>query len=258
MLAEDIAKRLQETFASNEKVREGLTDAEALTLLDWGIAYATALAARLAANPPTAQMTEEQIGEVGYTLTRLMTRMNWLVTYRTRKDAAWLVQTFQQVNKLSQELLGEQAPVISSEQIQGWLDYEIQRTNDALIQNLTAQLSPPEIAPPASPEGGQPAAGHPVVGSAQPAQPPQSGQPASGHPVVGAPQPAQPEPSAPPSLPGRSPSATEAPADEPSKPPAKPLSNLTEKILSSLLPGRKPTETNEHAPDTGEDHDQQE
>ncbi len=206
MLAEDISKRLQETFASNEKVREGLTDAEAMTLLDWGIDYAKALAARLAGNPQTSQMTEEQIGEVGYTLTRLMTRMNWLVTYRTRKDAAWLVQTFQQVNKFSQDLLGEQAPVISSEQIAGWLDYEIQRTNDALIQNLIARLSPPEMGTPATPESGQPAAGHPVVGAPQPGQtgqPSQPRQPASGHPVVGgshpgpAGQPTRPEPSAP-------------------------------------------------------------
>jgi hypothetical protein len=155
MPPEVIAKKIQDALASSEKVREGLADAEALPFMDWGIAYAEVLGARLAA-PGKPELNEEQIGEVAYGLTRLMTRLTWLVTYRDKKDADWLTQTFQMVNKLSGELLGEGAPVFSDAEIAAWLAEHSQRTNGELLQAFMVRFAPPEMASAAPEPGSEP------------------------------------------------------------------------------------------------------
>jgi hypothetical protein len=147
MPPEQWAKQIQDAIASSTKVREGLSDDDALPLMDWGIAYANALAARLSA-PDAPEPTGEQVGNTAYSLTRLMTRITWLVTYRTKKDARWLTQTFQMVNKLSQELLGSDAPVFSDEEIAAWIADHPNHTDGDLIRNLMARLSPPTAAVP--------------------------------------------------------------------------------------------------------------
>jgi hypothetical protein len=150
------SKHIQDVLATNEKVREGLTDDEALPLMDWGIQYAGVLAARLAA-PDSPEPDEEQVNNVAYSLTRLMTRLNWLVTYRDKKDAAWLTQTFQMVNKLSRELLSDDAPVFSEAEIAAWIADHHNHTNGELIQNLMARLIPSATASPESESPGEPA-----------------------------------------------------------------------------------------------------
>jgi hypothetical protein len=114
MPSEELSKQIQDTLVTNEKVREGLASDDALPFMDWGSAYADVLAEHLAA-PETPEPNEEQVNETAYALARLMMRINWLVTYRKQKDAAWLTQTFQMVNKLSRDLLGEAAPVFTDE-----------------------------------------------------------------------------------------------------------------------------------------------
>jgi hypothetical protein len=156
------SKHIQDVLATNEKVREGLTDDEALPLMDWGIQYAGVLAARLTVLD-RPEPDEEQVNNVAYSLTRLMTRLNWLVTYRDKKDAAWLTQTFQMVNKLSQELLSDDAPVFSEEEIAAWIAGHHNHTNGELIQNFMARLIPsamvaPESEPPVEPTPEPPAA----------------------------------------------------------------------------------------------------
>ena len=137
-----------ESLADTAQIREGLHDEEALPLIEWGTRYAHLLAARLDA-PDAPVADEEQVKMTAYTLVRLMTRLTWLVTYRHKKDAAWLTQTFQMVNKLSRDLLGSDAPVFPDEAISAWLAEHSSRTNGDLLQHLMTQMTPPALIPPA-------------------------------------------------------------------------------------------------------------
>jgi len=155
------ARRIQDAIATNSKIRDGLHDPEAIRLVEWGNTYAAKLSTRLAA-PDTPSPDEEQVDNAAYSLARLLTRINWLVSYRHKKDATWLTRTFQMVNSLNRELLGDDAPVVSDEEIAAWIA-EHSATDDAsLIQDLIARLSPPtpesteadagsDTAPPAPP-----------------------------------------------------------------------------------------------------------
>lgn len=138
---ERAARLMQDTIVSTEKVRDGLRDDEAIPFVEWGLARARQLAARLAQTDQLAS-DEEQIADQGYGLARLMTRLNWLVTYRFKKDAAWLTRTFQMVNQLSRELYGEEAPTFSDEEIAAWLDGHSARSNAELLAELIAHLTP--------------------------------------------------------------------------------------------------------------------
>jgi len=164
---ERAAQLMQDTIVSSEKVRDGLRDEEAVPFVEWGLARARQLAARLATAGQLAA-DEEQIADQGYALTRLMTRVNWLVTYRHKKDAAWLTRTFQMVNQLSREVYGEEAPTFSDEEIAAWLAGQGARSNAELIGELVARLTPPSAPAPAGPT--------PPPGSASPA-PPLAGRP---------------------------------------------------------------------------------
>lgn len=163
---ERAVRLMQDTIVSTEKVRDGLRDDEAIPFVEWGLARARQLAARLAEVDQLAT-DEEQIADQGYGLARLMTRLNWLVTYRFKKDAAWLTRTFQMVNQLSRELYGEQAPTFSDEEIAAWLAGHSARSNADLLRDLVARLTPP--APPDSAPG-EPAP--PDPGSESPAAAP--------------------------------------------------------------------------------------
>lgn len=140
-------KQIQDALAGNSGMREGLRDDEALPLVNWGAEQAETIAQRLAeadAPPPDA----EQIDMAGYTLGRLLTRITWVVTYRTKKDAAWLTRTFAKINALSQELFGPDAPTLSDEEIAAWIADQPNRTNGELVNDLIARLTPGRAAPP--------------------------------------------------------------------------------------------------------------
>jgi hypothetical protein len=153
MPPEELSKQIQDTLVTNEKVREGLASDDALPFMDWGSAYADVLAERLAA-PETPEPSEEQVNETAYALARLMMRINWLVTYLNQKDAAWLTQTFQMVNKLSRDLLGEAAPIFADDEIAAWLAEHRARTDRDLLQDFMARLSPPAPPMPENPPAG--------------------------------------------------------------------------------------------------------
>jgi len=101
---ERMAKQIEDTIVSTEKVRDGLRDDDAIPFVEWGLARARQIAARMVT--PDQMPDEEQVADKAYALTRLMTRINWLVTYRHKKDASWLARTFQMINNLSRELYG--------------------------------------------------------------------------------------------------------------------------------------------------------
>ncbi|MGQ9850659.1 MAG: hypothetical protein ACUVSU_11490 [Aggregatilineaceae bacterium] len=150
---ERAARLIEDTLISTEKVRDGLRDDEAIPFVEWGLARARQLAVRLTASA-TASLDEEQVADTGYSLARLMTRINWLVTYRHKKDAAWLTRTFQMINQLSRDLYGDDAPTFSDEEIATWLASQATRTNAELIADLMARLTPdrpPDTALPATP-----------------------------------------------------------------------------------------------------------
>jgi hypothetical protein len=134
-------RQIQDVIADTSAVREGLHDDEATPLIDWGAVQAEHIGARLV-EPDTPEPDEEQVGEIGYTLVRLMTRITWLVTYRHKKDAAWLTKTFQMVNKLNADLHGPDAPTLSDDAIAAWIADHPNHTNGELVQDLIARLTP--------------------------------------------------------------------------------------------------------------------
>lgn len=134
-------QKLREAVVSTSAVREGLPDDDAIPFIEWGSAHADVVARRLAA-PGSPPPSEEQVAGMAYTLTRLLTRLNWLVTYRSKKDAAWLARTFAMVNQLSRELHGDEAPTLSDEEIAAWIADQPNRTDRELLQQLVARLTP--------------------------------------------------------------------------------------------------------------------
>lgn len=164
--AQQWAQRMQDTIATNSKVRDGLRDEAALALVEWGATYAEQIAARMA-GPGDAPPDSEQVESTGYTLTRLLTRLNWLVTYRRKKDATWLTRTFEAVNALNRELYGADAPVFSDEAIQAWITQEDSRSEAEMIAELIARLTPP-----AAPAAEAPSPGEPPPEPSEPDMPP--------------------------------------------------------------------------------------
>lgn len=138
-------KQIQDALADSSGVREGLSDEDAIPLVEWGAARARDVAGRLAA-PETPEPTPEQVEEKGYALVRLVTRLNWVVTYRTKKDAAWLTRTFQMINKLSQDLYGEGAPVLADQEVAAWLADHPNHATGELIRDLMTRYTPPSAA----------------------------------------------------------------------------------------------------------------
>lgn len=167
---ERAARLIEDTLISTEKVRDGLRDDEAIPFVEWGLARARQLAVRLTASA-AASLDEEQVADTGYSLARLMIRINWLVTYRHKKDAAWLTRTFQMINQLSRDLYGDDAPTFSDEEIATWLASQATRTNAELIADLMARLTPnrpPDTAPPATPAPPLPGRPSPTPAPASP------------------------------------------------------------------------------------------
>ncbi|MBN1563596.1 MAG: hypothetical protein JXA10_07150 [Anaerolineae bacterium] len=135
------ARQMQDVLADNAKIRENLTDDIAIPFIEWGREIAAQVATRLD-TPDTPAPDEEQVYEAGYNLGRLMTRINWLVTYRTKKDAAWLTRTFAMVNKLSQDVYGADAPTLSDDEIAAWLADQPNHTEDEQLRDLMARYTP--------------------------------------------------------------------------------------------------------------------
>jgi hypothetical protein len=149
------AKQIQEAIASTSAVREGLHDDEAIPLIEWGIAHSEHLGRRMAA-PGAPAPTPEQVDTAAFALVRLMTRVTWLVVYRNKKDSAWLTRTFAAINQLSRELYGEDAPVLSDEEIAAWIAEQPAHNNAELVHGLIARLTPASMegqsTPPESPD----------------------------------------------------------------------------------------------------------
>jgi hypothetical protein len=161
------AKQMQDVLADSSKIRDGLPDAIAIPFVEWGADVAEHLAARFAA-PETPDPDEEQVRQAGYNLARLMTRINWLVTYRTKKDDDWLTRTFAMVNKLSQDVYGQvygdDAPTLSDDKIAAWMADHASHADETLIRDLMAQFTPPALA-------GTETAGPPGAESGPPPEP---------------------------------------------------------------------------------------
>ncbi len=153
-------RQIQDALAGNSGLREGLTDDEALPLVNWGAEQARTVAQRLAQAGDVAP-DSEQIENSAYTLGRLMARINWVVTYRNKKDPAWLTRTFAKINQLSREVFGPDAPVLSDDEIAAWIADHPNRSNIDLLRGLIARLTPegavPPEAPPAAPPEAPPA-----------------------------------------------------------------------------------------------------
>jgi hypothetical protein len=155
-------RQIQDAMADTSAVRDGLQDDEAIPFIEWGSARAAQIGDRLVA-PGTPEPDGEHVSNLAYTLTRLMTRLNWVVTYRHKKDAAWLTRTFHKINDLSRDLFGPDAPTLTDDAIADWIAAHEQRTNGDLLHDLMVQFTPavdsaetatpPEASGPAAPFG---------------------------------------------------------------------------------------------------------
>jgi len=168
-------KQIQDALAGNSGLREGLTDDEALPLVNWGAEQARTVAQRLAQVGDVAP-DSEQIDNSAYTLGRLMARINWVVTYRNKKDAAWLTRTFAKINQLSREVFGPDAPVLSDDEVAAWIAEHPHHSNAELLRDLIARLTPEGAASPETP---------PAVSPSTPADTPDLAPPAPDTPQHG-------------------------------------------------------------------------
>lgn len=217
---------IQDVVASDSSIREGLQDDDAIPLMDWGRAQAQQLAARMVTQTPT--IDEEIADAEAHALVKLMTTISRAVVHRHAQGDDWLVKVFNRLNKTSQRVYGDNAPVMSDEAIAAWIATHKDRSNGELLRDLLARFSPPE-------SGATP----PDVPAA---------------PAV--PDPAQTTtPDTPPDQPPSAPA-----------PGGTPLSSAVHlpDWLASRLPGRAPTADTNRAdgeplpPPTGEQHDQTE
>lgn len=139
-------KQIQAAIVETGAVREGLHDEDAIPFIDWGSARAAEIGARLV-SPGTPEPNEEQVADRAYALTRLMTRMTWVVTYRQKKDANWLTRTFEKINELSREVYGPNAPTLSDQAITEWIAGHAAHTDGELLRDLMARLTPSAAVP---------------------------------------------------------------------------------------------------------------
>lgn len=149
--AAEWSAKFQDILADNMKIRQGLHDDDAIPYVEWGRQVAEVLAMRLAETAP--DLDEEQATEKGFSVSRLLVRLNWLVTYRNKKDAAWLVRTFGQVNNFSREMWGDAAPTVDEAGIAAWIADHANHTDGELIRDLMGRYAPPGIAEPAAESG---------------------------------------------------------------------------------------------------------
>jgi hypothetical protein len=112
------AQNLRDAILDNSALRDGLTDDEAQPLIDWGLALAD---------------------EVGAKVDQLIT---WAATYRTNKGEAWTRTTLEQLNQLNRTLRGEDAAQISQNAISGYAQGADGLDNGAFVLELMKQLSP--------------------------------------------------------------------------------------------------------------------
>ncbi len=136
---------IQDVLASDSSIREGLQDDDAIPLMDWGRAQAERVAARMVAQSP--DVDEETANAKARTLARLMTVISRAVVYRHKQGADWLVKVFRRLNKESEKVFGEDAPVLSDEAIDAWIAAHPEHSDGELLRDLLARFSPPDSTP---------------------------------------------------------------------------------------------------------------
>ena len=134
--------QIQDMVASDSGIREGLHDQDAIPLIDWGRAQAERIAARLGAEAP--DVGEETIGDEAGALIRLMTTISRAVVHRHNQGDDWLAKVFKRLNKTSQRVYGEDAPVMSDEEVAAWIAGHGARSDGEVLRDLMARFSPPE------------------------------------------------------------------------------------------------------------------
>lgn len=132
---------IQDVIASDSSIREGLQDDDAIPLMEWGRTQAQQLAARMVTQAPT--IDEEAAGAEAHALVKLMTTISRAVVHRHAQGDDWLVKVFNRLNKTSQRVYGDNAPVMSDEAIAAWIATHKDRTNGDLLRDLLARFSPP-------------------------------------------------------------------------------------------------------------------
>lgn len=139
---------IEDMIASDSGIREGLHDEDAIPLMEWGRAQAKRVAARLESDMPDAD--EEAAGNEAGVLIRLMTTISRAAVHRHAQGDEWLAKVFSRLNKTSQRVYGENAPVMSDEEIATWIAGHAARSDGDVLRDLMARFSPPEAGTPAS------------------------------------------------------------------------------------------------------------
>ncbi len=138
---------IQDVIATDSSIREGLYDDSAIALIEWGRTQAAQLAARLVAENP--DLDEETVNTYAGALVRLMTVISRAVVHRHKQGADWLDKVFKRLNKTSERVYGEGAPVMSEDAISAWIAGHADRSDDELLRDLLQRFSP--AAPPVTP-----------------------------------------------------------------------------------------------------------
>lgn len=134
------AQRLRDAILENSALRDGLTDDQAQPLIDWGLALADEVGAKIDQMP--ADDLETNYETYASALLKLMTRITWVATYRSSKGEAWTQDTLAKLNELNRTLRGESAPQISETTMHGYAQQIDGLDQGALVRELMQQLSP--------------------------------------------------------------------------------------------------------------------
>ncbi len=132
--------KLRDAILSNSAIRDGLQDDAAQPLIDWGLELAEAVGEKMSQLPP--EQTDAAYDTYQGALSKLLTRLNWLITFSQKKGEDWTRKTLAQINELSQTLFGEQAPLLSEDEMLHMLLAEAESDNKSRIAHLMKRVSP--------------------------------------------------------------------------------------------------------------------
>lgn len=133
--------KLRDAIVSNSAIRDGLKDDEAQPLIDWGLSLADSIGAKME-NVPESEI-EEVYDKYQAALSKLLTRINWLITFSQKKGPAWTQKTIDQLNELTHTLFGEQAPQLPVEDIMNYVLSDSDAADRrARVQQLMQRVAP--------------------------------------------------------------------------------------------------------------------
>ncbi len=150
--SDKLRERAAESITGDPGLRDELTDAEAMPLIDWGVAQSVALAQR-AARMESPEVLDDSLRNIR----KIMKRINRLVGARVAGDLDGVRSNLDRLTHLSTKVYGEAIQPPNLPQVESFVAEQSALTNQQLIARLLAMFAPPleppdQITAPDSPD----------------------------------------------------------------------------------------------------------